>query len=192
MRWVRLHTGLFTKHNEGAAIIEFAVVAPALFLMLIGFIELGLILFATAAMEGATNIGSRIGKVNYGNIANIDRETYIRQRINFTSGGFLDPNLLNISIMSYNSFNNIGQPEPCIVPPTSPCPGTPGVNFVDVNGNGVFDVDQGKATAGGAGAVVLYRVTYPWQLFTPLLSSLLGTNGVYNITAVAAVRNEQF
>lgn len=179
------------QDRKGVAIIEFAVVAPVLFLLLIGFIELGLILFTTAVLEGATTVGSRIGKTGFTS-GGVSRETYIRDRINFLSGGFLNPALLNIDILSYNNFNNIGQPEPCISPPTAPCPGTPGVNFVDINGNGVFDLDQGAATAGGAGSVVLYRVTYPWALFTPLMSNLLGTGGIYNITAVAAVRNEQF
>jgi len=185
------HFRLLKQNQSGVAIIEFAVVAPALFLLLIGFIELGLILFTTAVLEGATTGGSRIGKTGFTS-QNLSREAYIRDRINFLSGGFLNPAQLNISILSYNNFNNVGQPEPCILPPGGPCPGIPGVNFVDVNGNGTWDQDQGKATAGGAGSVVLYRVTYPWALFTPIMSSLLGTGGIYNITAIAAVRNEQF
>ncbi len=179
------------RNNEGAAIIEFAIVGPALFLLIVGFIELGIIFFINCALEGATNIGSRIGKTGF-TTGNTDRETYIRNQVNFLSGGFLTPANLNISILSYNSFANIGQPEPCISPPTAPCSGTPGVNFVDVNGNGVFDMDQGATNAGGAGAVVLYTVSYPWHLFTPMMSTLIGNGGIYNITSVAAVRNEQF
>lgn len=181
----------FATNNDGVAIIEFAIVAPALFLLLIGFIEFGLIFFTNSVLEGATNVGSRIGKTGFTQ-ANQNRETYIRNQINSLSGGFLNQNDLQITILSYNSFANVGQPEPCISPPTPPCPGTPGVNFADVNGNGTFDIDQGATNAGGAGAVVIYTVTYPWQIFTPLMSALIGTGGIYNITAVAAVRNEQF
>lgn len=178
----------FAKNTSGATIIEFAVVSPLLFLLLAGIIELGLILFTTSAMEGATNIGARIGKTNFytGN-----RESYIRNEIIKLTGGMLNTNNLSISILSYNSFANIGQPEPCISPSTPPCPGIPGVNFTDINGNGTWDADQGATNAGGSGAVVLYRSTYPWHLFTPLLSSLIGTDGTYTITAVSAVRNEQ-
>jgi Flp pilus assembly protein TadG len=181
----------FRKNNEGAAIIEFAIVGPALFLVLTGIIELGLILFTNSVMEGATNVGSRLGKTGF-TTGGMSREDYIRSEILRLSGGYLTPSSLNISILSYNSFSNIGQPEPCIVPPTAPCPGIPGVNFVDINGNTTWDQDQGSTSAGGSGSVVLYRVTYPWRLFTPLMSGLLGTGGIYTITAVAAVRNEQF
>lgn len=181
----------FRKNSDGAAIIEFAIVAPALFLMLTGLIELGMILFTQGVMEGATNIGSRIGKTGF-TTGGQTRESYIRSEVLRLSGGYLSPGSLNISILTYNSFSNIGKPEPCIVPANPPCNGAPGVNFVDINGNGTWDQDQGAASAGGAGSVVLYRVSYPWRLFTPIMSGLLGTGGIYNITAVAAVRNEQF
>ena len=178
----------FIKNTHGNTIIEFAVIAPILFLMLSGIIELGLILFTTSAMEGATNVGSRIGKTNF---YTGTREDYIRNQIISLTGGFLNTSSLTISILSYNSFANIGQPEPCLIPATAPCPGIAGVNFTDINGNGTWDQDQGSATAGGSGSVVLYRTSYPWRLFTPIMAGLLGTNGIYTITAVAAVRNEQ-
>lgn len=180
----------FLKNNNGSTIIEFAVVAPALFLLLTGIIEIGLILFTNSAMEGATNVGARIGTTGF-TTGGLTREDYIRSEIQRMTGGFLNPTLLDISILSYSSFSNIGKPEPCIAPPTAPCPGAAGVNFVDVNGNGSFDTDQGRSSAGGAGSIVLYRATYPWHVFTPLMSSFLGTGGIYTITAVSAVRNEQ-
>jgi Flp pilus assembly protein TadG len=179
----------FVKNTGGNTIIEFAVVAPMLFLILSGIIELGLILFTTSAMEGATNVGSRIGKTGY--TQGGSREDYIRTQITKLTGGFLNSSSLSISILSYSSFSNIGQPEPCLIPASPPCPGVAGVNFTDINGNGTWDADQGAASAGGSGSVVLYRTSYPWHLFTPIMSSLLGTSGVYTITAVAAVRNEQ-
>ncbi|MBY0407347.1 MAG: pilus assembly protein, partial [Rickettsiales bacterium] len=161
-----------------------------LFLILAGIIELGLILFTQSALEGATNVGARIGKTGF-TTNGLPREQYIRNEIMRLTGGFLNPANLTISILSYNSFNTVGQPEPCISPPTAPCPGAAGVNFVDVNGNGTFDQDQGRSSAGGSGAVVLYRATYAWRLFTPVMAQAIGTGGIYTITAVAAVRNEQ-
>jgi len=150
------------KNNEGAAIIEFAIVAPALFLVLVGFIELGLILFTTSVLEGATNVGARIGSTGY-TTQNLDRSAYIINQINSLSGGFLNPALLQVSIASYTGFSVIGNPA---------------------NSTGT--------TGGYGGNVVVYTVTYPWTLFTPLMGNLLGTGGVYTITAVALVRNEQF
>lgn len=181
---------LLRSRCEGTTAIEFAIVAPALFLLIIGALEVSLMMFTGNILEGATAIGSRIGKTGYTS-GGLPREEYIRTRINELSGGFLDPNLLQIDILSYHNFSNIGQPEPCLTPTCGK--GAANVDFTDINGNGAWDQDQGQVSAGGAGAIVLYRVRYPWTLFTPLLRQFMGDeNGVFNISAVATVRNEPF
>jgi hypothetical protein len=179
------------KQRSGAAIIEFAIVAPVLFLFLIGILETGLIFFTSSVLEGATNIGARIGKTGFS--AGMTREAYIRSEVQRLSGGFLDPANLTITMLAYDSFTHIGQPEPCILPPQPPCPGTAGVNFIDTNHNGQWDEDQGRTDAGQHGEIVLYRVNYPWALFTPLMSAIMGDpTGHINITSIATVRNERF
>lgn len=184
----------FCSHKSGATIIEFAVVAPVLFLLLTGILEFTLIFLTAAILEGATNFSARVGKTGYYDASQAgSREQYIRSRVHELSGGYLSTRILNIEMLSYDNFENIGQPEPCILPPKPPCPGQPGVNFIDVNGNGQWDTDMGKSGPGVRGEVVFYRVTYPWQLFTPLVSNLIsGGTGILNITTVAAVKNERF
>jgi Flp pilus assembly protein TadG len=181
----------FLSSREGATAIEFAIVAPVLFLLVMGVIELGLIFFTNAVLEGATNIGSRIGKTGYSSGG--PREDYIMSRIRELSGGILNTDNLTISILSYNNFDNIGQPEACITAQCRAVDAVPGIDFVDTNGNGSWNSDQGKSAAGGAGAIVLYRVSYVWKLFTPLMSALIGdAQGNVTISSVAAVRNEPF
>ena len=155
------HFRRFRHNSNGSAIIEFAVVAPVLFLLLVGFIELGLILLATSLLEGATDVGARIGKTNY-TLNDLDRQTYILNQINNYSGGLLNPANITITVKSY-TFSSTG-----VI-------GAATTNFT-----------------GGAGALVEYRVSYPWQIFTPLFSSVFGTGGVYTINAVSFVRNEAF
>lgn len=177
------------KNNEGVSAVEFALIAPVFFLMLIGFLELGLILATYLIFEGATGIGSRIGKTGYTE-GGFSRENYIRQEIVRLSGGFLDSNLLTITPLSYDNFQDIGRPEPC-THPADPPPCVLG--YVDVNHNGQWDSDQGTAGVGDRSDVVLYRVTYPWTVFTPLMGRIFGgSNGQVNITAIATVKNEKF
>jgi Flp pilus assembly pilin Flp len=180
----------FMRNREGSTVIEFAIIAPLLFLLLVGTVETGLVLFANSVLEGATSVGSRIGKSGF-TVAGQTREQYIRSKVVQLSGGIIRPNLLTVTTLSYKSFDNIGKPEPCLT--ASPCNGVPGVNFVDVNGNGTWDQDMGKSNAGGSGDVVLYRASYPWSLFTPLMKRIMGdSNGKITITAVAITRNEAF
>lgn len=180
-----------TRCTRGATIVEFAIVAPVLFLLIMGILEFGLIFFTTTVLEGATNVGARIGKTGY--TAAGSREDYIRSEIVRLSGGYLDPDLIDIRILSYDAFDNVSQPEPCLTDKCRDSDGAPGVDYVDVNGNSSWDSDMGVAGAGAAGAVVLYRVTYPWKLVTPLFSTMIGDHrGNFDITAIATVRNEPF
>jgi len=177
-------------NNAGSTVIEFAVLAPLLCLILVGTVETGLVLFTNAVLEGATSSASRVGKAGFAPVGQT-REQFIRSRILQLAGSYLNPSKLTVTTLSYTSFANVGKPEPCITP--TPCPGTPGVNFTDVNGNGTWDQDMGKANAGGSGDVVVYRVSYPWPLFTPLMRNVLGgSDGTITLTAVTTVRNEAF
>jgi Flp pilus assembly protein TadG len=173
------------RRAEGATIIEFAIVAPVLFLLLMGMIELGIIFFTQSVIESATNIGARIGKTGFEPTPG-SRETFIRDNIVRLSGGYLNPGDLEISILSYVDFTRIGQPETCNNPPTC-------TSFDDVNGNGILDADQGAGGPGGNGSIVLYTVSYPWPVFTPLLRPIIAdATGHINLSAVATVRNEPF
>ncbi|MFW0777520.1 MAG: TadE/TadG family type IV pilus assembly protein [Rickettsiales bacterium] len=182
-------TTRFSRCNQGVATIEFALIATMLFTILVGFMEMALIFFASSVIEGATGISARTGKTGY-TAAGMSREEFIRQKIADLSFGVINTNELEIEILSYNGFANVGQPEPCI-PITDPPPCING--FEDINGNGQWDADQGIAGPGSSGGVVLYRVTYPWPLFTPLISGLVGDEqGIYNIQSIATIKNEPF
>ena len=179
------------RADDGATVIEFAVVVPVLLFLVMGIVEYNLAMYATAVLEGATTAAAREGKTGY-TAAGQSQQSYIYGIVQNRTSALFNPSLLSISSKSYAGFADIGQPEPCISPPTAPCPGTPGVNFVDVNHNGQWDADQGAAGLGGAGDIVVYTVTYPWTVVTPFLKNILGTNGVFTVTSSSVVKNEPY
>ena len=148
-----------------------------------------MIMFTSTVIESATNNTARLGKTGY--VApGTSRQQEIINNVDAKTSGLLDPNKLTISTEVYSNFNNIGQPEPCISPPTPPCPGVAGVNFVDINGNGTWDADMGAAGLGNPGDVVVYKVSYPWKVVTPIVSAIIGST--FTITARTVVRNEPY
>ncbi len=178
----------FRRCNQGTTLIEFAFVSFALFMLMMGIIEFGLIFFAMSVLEGSTTVGSRIGKTGY--YTGLSREDYIRGRVSDLSAGYLDPTKLTIEILSYNSFDKVGQPEDFNDTNRNGSYDA-GEGFTDVNGNGTWDADQGASGAGRSGAIVLYKVTYPWYVFTPLIGRFIGDeNGKLNLSAISTVRNE--
>lgn len=175
--------------QNGVTAIEFALIAPVFILLVMGIIEFSLIMFTSAVMESATNNTSRLGKTGYVPGAET-REQEIIDTVAARTQGLLDPAKIAVSTTVYSNFNDVGQPEPCVSPAQPPCGGTPGVNFIDVNGNGQWDADMGAAGLGNPGDVVVYTVSYPWPIMTPVMRGILGNT--YLITARDVVRNEPY
>lgn len=45
---------------------------------------------------------------------------------------------------------------------------------------------------GNAGEVVVYNISYPWKVSTPLIGKLFGSQATVNLTTRAVVKNEPF
>ena len=179
----------FHRCERGVSAIEFALVAPVLLLIVTGIIEFSLIMFTASVLEGATTDTARLGKTGYV-ATGTTRQQEIINKVDASTAGLLDPTKITVTSEVYSAFSNVGQPEPCIKPTTPPCPGTPGVNFVDINGNGTWDQDMGAAGLGNPGDVVVYTVSYPWKIVTPIVSAIIGNT--FTITARTVIRNEPY
>jgi Flp pilus assembly protein TadG len=58
-RWRRGYLGV-----DGAALVEFAITAPVLVVLVLGVADYGLLMGNSAALEGATRAGAEVGKAN--------------------------------------------------------------------------------------------------------------------------------
>ncbi len=172
--------------QDGAVALEFALLAPVFFLIIMGTFELGLVMFYSTVLEGATSFGSRIGKVNYLPPGYNDRATYIRTQALEQLQGILPPEKLTFSMKTYNTFDAVSQPEACLV---DVCDSTsPAGSFTDTNGNGQWDPDQGKNSPGAPGAIVQYELSYNYRFFTPFVGSLFADPLV--LRGITVVSNE--
>ncbi len=194
-------------HNrEGAAIIEFALIAPLFFFLMFCILELGLLTFSQIALESATMQVSRsaaIGTSGQG----CDRACTVRRLIEEKTRGLIDGE--NV-VVEANTLANGGvqrAPEfcltepPTVAPPSGTCPN--GVGCLDTNNNGRCD-GPGSVSLGAAGDLVEIRVSYPWQLKIPFLDTisfsantprtgrLYGREGVVLLSASTVIKNEPF
>jgi len=183
-RWWRR----FWRHREGAALIEFALAAPLLFMAVGGVIELGMIMFVDSLLEGAVRQASRLGITGY-SPTGVNRSDYIVQTIVDDSVGLIQPQDITITTQVYSNFSSIGQAEP-FVDANGNGSYDAGETYTDVNGNGHWDADMGTAGLGGPGDVVVYTATVRWGLITHLLDSVIGQNGAITLSASTTVRNE--
>lgn len=180
----------FRRAKEGVTAIEFAFIAPVLLLMVMGAVEVSLIMLAQNIMENATFNASRLGKTGYVGTDKTQMET-ILEALNDTAGSLLDTSQITITSVAYPQFGDIGQSEP-FTDVNGNGIRDPGENYTDSNGNGVYDEDMGATGPGAAGEIVVYTVSYPWPMFTPIVSNFFSSDGIVNISARSVVKNEPY
>jgi Flp pilus assembly pilin Flp len=181
---------LFIADGDGATAVEFALVAPVFFLLIIGMIELSLVMMANAILQSAVGDAARTG-ITGNSPAGSSRTEAIEAAIDDLTGEILDPTRLQLDELVYPSFDSIGKPEPFTDQNGNGAYDT-GEPFTDINGNGHWDADMGAAGLGGPGDIVLYRARYDWQLITPFIRNVFLPDGVIHLEATTAVRNEPF
>lgn len=180
--------------ESGATALEFALVAPVFFLLLFGIIEYSVILFAKSVIEGATSVTSRLGKTGYEE-EGLSRQDMLTALLKERSFGVLDPEKIEITTLVYQNFADIGMAEPLSVDTNGNgvYDAAGGDQYQDINGNGQWDDNLGQAGLGGGGDIVVYKVHYPYQIHTPVMSEFLGdAEGNMPLDASVVVRNEPY
>ncbi len=180
----------FWRKEEGVTAVEFALIAPVLLTMIMGIIETSLVMFAQNILEYSTFAASRLGKTGFSEDS-AGREATILALLEDRAGTVLDTDRIAITTKSYARFDFVGDPEP-FVDANSNGVRDAGENYTDVNGNGQYDTDMGSEGVGDAGEIVVYTVSYPWHITTPVIQNFLGTDGTLTLSARAVVQNEPF
>lgn len=189
---------LIRPDQRGSTIIEFAMLAPVMILLICGGIEYGHLYLGNMNLEGVTNEAARTAIASQErSIA--DRDAAVRTRIQEAMAGYplQEGKQLEIQIKSYEDFAAAGTPEPFTDvntngrydPPASLSPEFAGEPFIDKNSNGSWDATSFKdETVGGTGEVVSYTVTYPAAFLFEFLRPLAPEGVTLKTTVVA--RNE--
>jgi Flp pilus assembly protein TadG len=150
------------RARRGATAVEMALIAPVFFLLMMGVTELSLIEAAQQLLENAAYNTSRLASTGFVTSGQTQGQTVSQQLVN--------------ELQSFGSLINT----------TNVTMNAMAYNSFSAIGSG------GTSGLGNPDQIVVYTVTYPWQLFTPLLSSLIGTNGVVTLTSRIVVHNEPY
>lgn len=178
------------RNQDGTTAVEFAIVAPVLMLFIFGILECSVMMYAQSVLEGATSISSRLGKTGY--IAeNRSRTQTIRDALTEHGSLLFNPDYVTITAKSYAKFDAIAEPEPYTDSNHNHVYNL-GEPYSDINGNGQWDEDMGRAGYGNANEIVAYTVTYPWRMRTPIIGRFFGTGGIINLSATSVVKNEPY
>lgn len=177
----------FVSDRAGNAAVEFALVAPALLLLILGSFEIAITLLVGGSLEAALLASSRYGVTGFES-GGVTREDRIRALITERTFGLVDLDRATIETLTYPSFADIGRPER-FTDSNRNGRHDAGEAYDDTNGNGRWDADMGRPGSGGACDIVLYVVTYETGAITSLLRSVMGP---INHRATVAARNEPY
>jgi Flp pilus assembly protein TadG len=161
--------------RKGSAAIEFAVIAPVFFILLMGIIENGVIYFAGSTLQYATDNAARYVRTGQAQTASMTQAQFRTMICNDITPLLACDSNLQIDMEAYTGYASA-----TFTSPTTPTGGL----------NPALDNYQ----LGSACSVVLVRTFYTWQVLTPGLSQFLTniTGGYHLITATSAFRNEPF
>lgn len=179
------------RREDGGAFIEFAFIMPVVLVLMLGMLEVAMILLVSVLLDAGVRQSSRFGITGF-TLGGQSREDQILAIIEDTTIGLVDMEEVQIDVLVYPSFIEVGQPEPYTDDMPANGQYDEGEEFTDINGNGSWDEDMGTSGAGGPGEVVVYSVRYDWPLLTGYLFDVFGAGGTVPLGASIAVRNEPF
>ena len=178
----------FLSDRCGGSAVEFAFVAPVLFLMTVAAIEFGLVMLTATLMESSLREAARYG-ITGSEPDEAARLARIMEIIDSRTLGLMDIDEAEVDVLVYPGFGDIGRGEDFIDANGNGAYDS-GETFSDENGNGTWDDDVGTPGVGGSGDIVVYRLRFDWTVWTPLAATFMGQDGVIELGASIVVRNE--
>jgi Flp pilus assembly protein TadG len=154
--------------RRGATAIEFAIAAPVLLLMIVGFCELTYEVYVASVLEGTSAIDQSV-------------ESSVRALAANATFNVLRKNFHDFADVRPEPFTDANSND---VYDSNEC-------FSDENGNGTWDKIGGRAGAGGANDVVLYTMTVNYPRPFPV-ASLFGGSPTQTAAASTLLRSQPY
>lgn len=183
-----MRTGFVSRlrtDQRASTVTEFAIIAPVMLMVMMGFADLTYQAYAQSILSGAVQKAARDSGIEGGaaNTAAIDAEV---QKI---VKGLASQATFKSTRKSYDTFSSVA-PEP-FTDSNGNGVRDAGECFTDLNGNGTWDPDPGIAGQGGASAVALYTMTASYPRIFPV-AKLLGWSGTMTISASTLLKNQPY
>lgn len=174
------------RDAEGAALVEFALLAPVLLLTLLGLFDMSYNYYLQAQLQGSIQQAARDSTIE----GAVVRSDQIDQRVRDAVDDIVPDARLRFERLSYTNFSEVEQPEDFVdLDRDGRC--NDGEPFEDANANGTWDEDRGRAGTGGARDAVLYTVTvsYPRAFGA---AQFVGLPRIVTTEATTVLRNQPF
>lgn len=174
------------RDSRGAALMEFALIAPVFMLMLMGMFDFGMQIYGRSLLQGAMQEAAREATLEGADLTVTELDDSVRSHVR----NVLPRAEIEFTRTNYANFSDVGQPEEFTdTNGDGVCNG--GEPFEDVNENDTWDADKGQEGLGGARDAVLYEAVAEYDRMFPL-HGLMGWDSKVTLQASTVLRNQPF
>jgi Flp pilus assembly protein TadG len=164
----------FVRKDDGAAAVEFAMVAAPFLALMFAILETAIVFFAGQVLETATADSARLVMTGQAQKGGLSQEQFKAEVCKRVLGLFDCDSGIKVDVRTYSSFAAANTSKP-----------------IDANGNVTFTPAY---QPGSPGDIVVVRMLYEWPVYVSLLGLNLAdlTGGKRLLMATAAFRNEPY
>ncbi|MBN8500520.1 MAG: pilus assembly protein [Sphingomonadales bacterium] len=175
------------RDKAGVTVIEFALLAPVLMVMLFGLLDLAYNMYTAQMLQGAVQDAARKSTIEGAANSAAAVDGIVTTAVRTVAPGAT----LNFSRKAYTNFTNAARPEDFDDVNTN---GTcdDGEPFEDANGNGNWDLDPGVDGFGSARDAVLYTVQITYPRAFPIFAFIPGQSDTYDMQVTSVLRNQPY
>jgi Flp pilus assembly pilin Flp len=176
--------------ERGSTIIEFAIVAPVICLLLLGGFDTAHSLYMRAVLQGVMQKTARDSALETG--TDPVQQAALDNKVRTQVSAIANNATITFTRRYYKTFSKAAAAQAESYTDTNAdgrCDN--GEPFQDVNNNGVWDADGGDSGQGGAKDRTLYTVSLSYPRFFPLWKMIGGSN-VTKISAATVLENQPY
>lgn len=179
--------------ERGSALLEFAFVAPAMALLLVGGLDIGHTLYMRGVLQGIVQKVARDGTLESSSstTAASALDAAVREEVRSLYSG-VDAQNPRFSRRFYRTFSQASAAlaeRHTDTDADGVC--NHGEQFQDDNNNGVWDRDGGDSGAGGAKDKTVYTVSLTYPRLSPL-AGFIGISPNVTVTASTVLANQPY
>jgi Flp pilus assembly protein TadG len=175
IKCVRCNVCRFAAAQQGATVVEFALIAPAFLAMIFAILQTTLFLFAQQTLQNAAVQAGRLFMTGSAQTGGLTQSQFAADVCPMVSTLFTCSKL-QIDVSTYTSFGSASTAAPALC---------------DSNGN---LITTGAYSAGTQGQIMVVQLVYPWPIFGMPIGSMLSNvcKGTTEVMGVTAFRVEPY
>ena len=167
----------FVRRQDGAAAVEFALVALPFLALTFAILETALVFFAGQTLEAAAADSARLIMTGQAQTGGFDKDAFKNAVCEHVYGLFDCTNGVYVNVQTYTDFSSSAT----------------AVNTSPIT-NGTFDTSKLQYNPGGPGDIVVVTLYYQWPIYVTLLGNNLDdlNGGNRLLVATSVFRNEPY